>query len=166
MQNILKQISEKAIGLSDLAFSSKRIKSKWLGTSPASNSEIHKKEKELGVQLPNDYKAFLSITNGFSAPNDIEPNFESIKNIDFLKNIDKDIIAAYSIDGIEDIGENLERSILIAGIHQEQYFLLIPPNQEYKSWKYWKFANWLPGEQEFDNLESYFKNVLDFIQNK
>nr|WP_298425479.1 hypothetical protein [uncultured Kordia sp.] len=90
------------------------------------------------MKFPNNFKQFLLISNGFSAPNDIEPNFESINKIDFLKNIDSFIIEAYCINEFEDIGKQLEKSILIAGINQEQYFLLIPPNSTNKKWKYWR----------------------------
>ena len=163
MNSILKNISEKAIELADLEFSQEQIKKKWLGTKPASQYEIKLAEKRLGIELPTDYRWFLSITNGFSAPNDIEPTFESLDKIDFLKNIDSQIIEAYSIDGIENIGEQLEKSILIGGVNEEQYFLLIPSNSTNGKWKYWKFANWHPGEEEHESLKSYFEEVLNFI---
>lgn len=156
MDTLLKKISEKAIKLSDIEFTQEQIKNNWLGSKPASESEIEQTEKRLKIKFPNDFKLFLSITNGFSAPNEIEPTFEQITKIDYLKNIDSSIIEAYGID-------ELEKSILIGGINQEQYFLLIPPNTMNDHWKYWKFANWYPGEEEYENLESYFKNVLDFI---
>jgi len=61
------------------------------------------------------------------------------------------------------IGIEIWESILIGGINQEQYFLLIPPNLTNEKWKYWKFANWHPGEEEHLNLESYFTEVLNFM---
>lgn len=163
MNSLLKQISEKAIELADFEFTQEQTENKWLGTKPVSETEIKLTEKRLGIEFPTDFKLFLSITNGFSAPNDIEPTFEPINKIDFLKNIDSFIIEAYSIDGIENIGKQLEKSILIGGINQEQYFLLIPPNLTNEKWKYWKFANWHPGEEEHINLESYFTEVLNFM---
>ncbi|WP_405397528.1 SMI1/KNR4 family protein [Maribacter sp. Asnod2-G09] len=163
MNRLLKKISEKAIELADFEFTQDQTENEWLGTKPASESEIKLIEKRLGIEFPTDFKKFLSITNGFSAPNDIEPTFEPINKIDFLRNIDSFIIESYSIDGIENIGKQLEKSILVGGINQEQYFLLIPPNATNEKWKYWKFANWCPGEEEFDDLDSYFKSTLEFI---
>ncbi|MAB49225.1 MAG: cell wall assembly protein [Flavobacteriaceae bacterium] len=163
MDSLLKQISEKAIELGDFEFTQEQTENKWLGTKPASETEIKLTEKRLGIEFPTDFKKFLSITNGFSAPNDIEPTFEPTDKIDYLKNIDRFIIEAYSIDGIENIGQELEKSILVGGINEEQYFLLIPHNLTTGKWKYWKFANWHPGEEEHENLESYFKDVLEFI---
>ncbi|WP_430409403.1 SMI1/KNR4 family protein [Kordia sp.] len=163
MNSLLKKISEKAIKLADFEFTQEQTENKWLGTKSASENEIQLTEKRLGIEFPTDFKQFLSITNGFSAPNDIEPTFEPIKKIDFLKNIDSFVIEAYSISGIENIGKQLEKSILVGGINQEQYFLLIPPNSTNKKWKYWKFANWHPGEVAHKNLESYFTEVLNFM---
>lgn len=163
MYSLLRKISEKAIELADFEFTQEQTENKWLGTKPTSETDIKLTEKRLGIEFPTDFKKFLSITNGFSAPNDIEPTFEPINKIDFLKNIDSFMIEAYSIDGIENIGPQLEKSILVGGINQEQYFLLIPPNSTIEKWKYWKFANWYPGEEEHENLESYFKEVLNFM---
>jgi len=163
MHDLLKQISVKAIELADFEFNQEQTKNKWLGTRPTSKSEIELTEKRLGIELPNDFKLFLSITNGFSAPNHIEPTFEPVNKVDFLKNIDSFIIEAYSIDGIKNIGTQLKKSILVGGLNQEQYFLLIPPNSSNEKWKYWKFANWHPGEEEHISLESYFKEVLNLM---
>ena len=163
MKSLLKQISEKAIELADFEFTQEQTEKKWLGTKPASETEIKLTEKRLGIEFPTDFKKFLSITNGFSAPNDIEPTFEPTDKIDYLKNIDSFIIEAYSIDGIKNIGKELEKSILVGGINEEQYFLLIPSDLNREKWKYWKFANWHPGKEEHENLESYFNEVLEFI---
>ena len=166
MNSLLKKISEKAIELADFEFTQEQTENKWLGTKPATESEIKLTEKRLGIEFPTDFKLFLSITNGFSAPNDIEPTFEPIDKIDFLKNIDSFIIQAYSLDAIAEIGKQLEKSIVVGGINEEQYFLLIPPNSTNEKWKYWKFANWYPGEHEFENLESYFNDALEFINDQ
>jgi|TARA_R110000744_G_scaffold374594_1_gene487479 hypothetical protein len=163
MNSLLKQISEKAIDLADFEFTQEQIENKWLGAKPTAETEIKLIEKRLGIEFPNDFKQFLSITNGFSAPNEIEPTFEPINKIDFLKNIDSHIIEAYSIEGIENIGKQLEKSIVVGGINEEQYFLLIPTNSSSDIWKYWKFANWFPGEEEHKNLEAYFNGVLGFM---
>lgn len=135
-----------------------QIHNQWIGFEPSKAETIKEAEKKLKIILPEDYKKFIQITNGFSAPNSVEPAFMKVKEIDYLRNIDKGAIKAYHMP-------ELENSILVAGKDEEQYFLLIPPKDENSKWRYWKFANWLAGEQEFDNLESYFKNVLDFCEN-
>ena len=163
MNSLLKKISEKAIELADFEFTQEQTENKWLGTKPASESEIKLTEKRLGIEFPTDFKLFLSITNGFSAPNDIEPTFEPIDKIDYLKKIDSFLVEVWNQEGIADIGKQLERSIIIGGISEEQYFLLIPPKSDLEKWKYWKFSSWQPGEVEYENLQHYFKDVLEFI---
>lgn len=157
MKNLLISISEKAIKYEDFNFTSEQIENKWLGTIPASEKQISEAENKLGIKLPKDYIELIKMSNGFSAPNDIEPSFESIENIDFLKNIEPFAIEAYSYL------PELENAILVAGIEEEQYFLLLPPESENEEWGYWKFANWYPGEHPFKNLKEYFDDVLQFI---
>ena len=163
MKELLKQISEKAIALGEYEFQESHVKDKWLGRNPASPNEILLLEKRVGLELPEDYKRFLTTCNGFSSPSDIEPTFESVDKIDFLRNINPHLIESYSFDEIFEIGEQLNSSILVGGLNEEQHFLLIPPSQMDSCWKYWKFANWYPGEEEFEDLKSYFVNVLEFL---
>ena len=156
MKNLLIDISEKAIKYEDFNFTSEQIENNWLGNIPASEKQISDAENKLGVKFPEDYKEFLRITNGFSAPNDVEPSFENIEKIDYLKNVDEFTIECYGL-------VELENAIIVGGISEEQYFLLLPPKAENEHWKYWKFANWMAGEQPFENLKEYFKNVQEFI---
>ncbi len=157
MKDLLNDISEKAIKYEDFNFTEKQIENQWFGNIPATEREILEAEIRLGVILPEDYKEFLTITNGFSAPNDIEPSFQKIEEIDLLENVIDGIAEAYNYL------PELRTAIIIGGKLEEQYFLLLPPKTQNEKWGYWKFANWQPGEVPFENLREYFENVLDFI---
>ena len=163
MNSLLKQISEKAIELGDFEFTQDQTENKWLGSKPISEIEINLTEKRLGIEFPTDFKKFLLITNGFFSPNNIEPTFEPIDRIEYLKNIDGSLVEVWNQEGIADIGKQLERSIVIAGRNEEQYFLIIPPESDLEKWKYWKFSSWQPGEVEHKDLQHYFKDVLLFM---
>ncbi|RZL35813.1 MAG: SMI1/KNR4 family protein [Pedobacter sp.] len=165
MKKILKKISETAIRQGMFTFSDDQKKSKWLGNEPATKEEIELTEARLGIQLPDDYKAFLLTTNGFASPNEhVEPSFAKVSEIGFLKDIDPKIIEDWLVhDESFDIVVQLSRSILVGGLNEEQYFLLIPPVIENGDWKYWKFASWIPGEDDYEGLENYFINALDFL---
>ena len=154
MEELLLEISKQVIELGDFDFNEIQKNNNWIGNSPATNEEISLKEKELNIILPKDYKEFLLISNGYAASNDIEPSFEKIERIDFLKNVIPEIIENYQI-------EELSESLIIAGFNGEQQFFLIPPKNDV-GWRYWKFANWQAGEHEFENLENYFLNIIEF----
>lgn len=165
MKELLKEISRLAIPKDRWnLLTAEQIKNEWLGNPPASVDEIKLAEQRLGVILPEDYKEFLLIANGFSAPNDIEPGFEPVDKINFLENIDPFLVEVWNESKLEE-SIDLARSILIAGIDQEQYFLLIPPAVNELAWKYWKFANWIPGVHLSADLTNYFKEVLGFMKN-
>lgn len=162
--DLLKQISINAIKLGDFEYSETELKQQWLGTIPASNSEIESAEQRLGIVLPKEYKDFLTTTNGFKATSNIYPTFHEIEKIDYLYKLDKFQVDIWLQEGTEDIGNKLKRSILIAGIGEEQYFLLIPPLTN-EPWKYWSFASWYPGEVTHDTFKAFWLEVNDFLLN-
>jgi hypothetical protein len=63
----------------------------WLGLPPASLAAINKTEQRIGFILPDDYKAFLTISNGFPAFPLVNPPILPVEEIDFLKNVDPDL---------------------------------------------------------------------------
>lgn len=167
MYNILKQVSERAILLNELDFPDKKIQEKWLGEEPAENVEIIKAEQKLQLTLPDDYRNFISITNGFPAVTNVGITFLPIDKIDYLKNLDDSLIEIWSeFEVLKETSFALEKSILVGGLHEEQYFLLIPPYKKHKKWRYWHFAAWNPGEWPFKNMEAYFKHELKFLGKK
>ena len=86
-------------------------------------------------------------------------------NVAFLKDVDQQLIEVWTEnDELLEVAIKLARSIVIGGLTEEQYFLLIPPVIENTNWEYWKFASWIPGEDHYQGLENYFINVLDFLK--
>jgi len=166
LKKILKKISETAIKQAEFTFTNEQIESAWLGNLPASSDEIKRLEERLDIVLPKDYKLFLSITNGFSTPNEnIEPSFEPTDSVGFLKDIDPHLIEIWiSNDELLDVAIKLARSIVVGGRNEEQYFLLVPPLSENGDWEYWKFASWIPGADPYEGMENYFINALDFLK--
>ena len=152
MQEILKSISLKMIEIGEYKYSNAQIKSKWLGNKPASIEEIISTEKRIKVSLPQDYREFMMISNGFRQFNNVEPTFHPLNEIDFLKKINPELIKIWKETGNVEIGEILESSILIGGKNEEQLFLIIPPDSKKASWRFWKFAAWMSGEEPHENL--------------
>jgi len=166
MKEILVEISLLSLKFGETEFASSiQRQNNWLGFEPASNQQISDAEKRLNITLPADYKDFLLITNGFTAPTTVDPSFTKIEDIDYLSNVDSFLIEVWcSHEGLWDVSESLKRSILVGGKDEEQYLLLIPPINETDKWRYWTFSSWAPGEHEFEDLNAYFQYVLEFIR--
>ena len=165
MKTILKEISTLAVRLDELIYNDEQKNSEWLGNEPALLEEIKLTESQLGVQFPEDYKNFLLTTNGFFTPcHSTEPSFAPIDKIDYLINVDDFVVKIWCEGVLAETGKELSRSIIVGGINEEQYFLLIPPGRDSEDWKYWKFAHWIPGEEPYENLEVYFDSVLEFLR--
>lgn len=164
MEKILKEISIKAIELghynSDLY--KNQLDSVWIGYEPATVKQIDSLEQRLNTRLPQDYKDFLLLTNGFHAASSVEPSFCNINKVDFLMNVDPELYEIWKI-GNPEVGEKLKTAIKVGGFDEEQYFFLIPPSKEHSNWEYWFFAAWAPGEAVYKSMDEYFKNVLETI---
>jgi hypothetical protein len=161
MKNLLKEISIKAIELGDLEYTKMQIDSSWIGYSPVRQKEIEKTEKRLRISLPQDYKDFLMLTNGFQATSNVEPSFAGCNKIDFLRNVDNELCQIWIKDGVKEVGHKLKTAIKVGGFDEEQYFFLIPPSNNNPNWEYWVFASWSPGETIFHSLYEYFQFVLE-----
>jgi len=164
LKPLLEETSMLMLERKEFELSSGQIESKWVGNKPATDSEIQEAENRLKLKLPGDYKAFLKLTNGFPASSSVEPTFAPVSEINYLKKLDPELIEIWHENGTSDIALDLERSILIAGLHEEQLFLIIPPETDGQKWTYWKFASWIPGEHEYNNLIFYFEKVNKFLK--
>jgi hypothetical protein len=88
-----------------------------------------------------------------------------IQDVEYLNSIDPFLIEVWSQhNALDNITYSLKRSILVGGVDEEQYFLLIPPSEKNENWLYWTFSTWAPGESEHADIETYFKNVLNFME--
>lgn len=165
MQRLLKEISKRMLLLNEYDFTEEQRQSYWLGVRAASDEEIGIAKASLQTELPGDYIEFLKITNGFPQCTSTGVTFLPISEVDYLINIDEDLVEIWNNhDELSNIGQALSASLLIGGKHEEQYFLLIPPNDSNKKGRYWKFASWIPGEHEFKSLKDYLKAELVFLK--
>lgn len=162
MEKILKEISIKAIELGDYnsELNQDQLDAVWIGYDPTTAYEIDSLEQRLNIRLPQDYKDFLLLTNGFHAASSVEPTFCNINKVDFLMNVDPELYEIWKI-GDAEVGEKLKTAIKVGGFDEEQYFFLIPPSKEHSNWEYWVFASWAPGETIYQSLIEYFAKVLE-----
>jgi cell wall assembly regulator SMI1 len=164
MEKILRGISKSVFLLNEIDFTEEQKKSNWLGYAPATEEAIQAAEKRLNCSLPTDYKDFLRISNGFAqTSNAVHSTFLPVEKIDYLLNLDDDLIEIWEDTGNVEVGKILRTSILIGGLNESQHVLLIPQK---KGWIYWQFAAWIPGERPHKNLKTYFKYVFDFFKDE
>ena len=166
MKKVLTDLFQKSLNTRDNNyFTTDQIKNNWIGNLPATQKEIEETESRLGIKLPADYKEFLKIANGYPTYNNaVEPSFEKVSEIQYLRVFDPETIQIWIKTGNDEIGKKLNQSIIVAGKQEEQWFLLIPPIEENDTWKYWKFASWIPGEIEYKNLTEYFLDTSNGIE--
>tara|TARA_B100000745_G_C20007454_1_gene342145 strand:+ start:18 stop:542 length:525 start_codon:yes stop_codon:yes gene_type:complete len=165
MKETLEILFDKSIELGDENYSEEQIKTKWIGNLPVSATEIENAEKRLEIKLPQDYIEMVSIANGFpTCSNSVEPSFQKVDEIDFYRNFQWNVIDTWKEKGeLNEVVSDLERAIVIAGLEDEQQFLIIPPTNGRNKWKYWKFAMWIPGEEEYQDLKNYLEGVIEFL---
>ena len=169
VEQLLKENSKLAIQLNEPneAYDEDVFEYSWIGYQGATKNQIVNLESRLGVCFPTDYRTFLSITNGFRNTSTIDATFCRTTKVDYLKYLDPSLIQIWGGSGMQPDADILERSILIGGRSQyleEQYFLLLPPRGEFEEWRYFVFANWIPGLEEYKDLKSYFITVNSFLK--
>jgi hypothetical protein len=165
-QQLLKKISVIAVDQETFDFTDEAIAAKWLGRPPATPTEVEKAEKTLGVHFPQDYKEFLSVSNGFSSISSSDLTISSVHNADLLVNVESELVKIYSDLFIEidsDFCKKLNSSIIIGGQEDEQKLLLVPlPNND---WECWFFATWAaPAETVYPAFRFYIEELLQKLE--
>lgn len=144
-------------------FSKQEIESQWIGTEPALEEDIICTEERLGVKLPLDVIKLYRITNGTSVIlNQTFCGFMPIQKIDWLKKADPYLIECYSEMG-EEYVEDLNNSIIIAGLEFPHSILIIQPFGKHEDWRYWEFASYVPGETPFGGIMEYLERINQFL---
>lgn len=163
MKNILQQLSKNAIELNPDFYGDVEKQQQWIGREPCCNEAIQLIEKRLKVSLPNDVKEFYSISNGTSVVlNQTFGAFMPIEQIDWLVNIQKETLVDYG-EMPESYLLDLQNAIIISGLNYVHQVFIIQPYGEFKDWKYWEFASYIPGENVFNGITSYLERLNDFL---
>jgi hypothetical protein len=161
--NYLKSISINAIALNPEVFSDNEKATQWIGKPAATEAEIQDAEKRIGISLPKDIIEFYKTSNGTAELlSHTFSGFIEISKIDWLKKLQPQTIVDYS--GIsDDLTNNLNNSIVIAGLNHVHQILIIQPYGKNSAWQYWEFASYIPGESPFNGIEQYLERIDDFL---
>ena len=164
-KQLLNRISKLVIEQNTINFSDEILRSKTLSRTPAKNEEIKAIEKKLKTSFPDDYKKFLLTSNGFENFSHTGVTLSSIDKVDFLVNVDEQLVDIWA-DSMDDVvdgfGNKLKSSIVIGGLVEEQYLLLIP--LPHKKWECWHFSSWRPGEVIYESFRFYMEDELQRLE--
>jgi hypothetical protein len=163
LKELLQRLSDSAIADKSNKYDDSVLHSRWLGYSRATAEKIQAAEKHLGVTLPDDYKSFLLLTNGFRRTSSIGITFLPVERIGWLRDMDAELAAVWG-EPMDDKDSaraaGFRRSLLIGGLEEEQQFLLVPPGGVDKDWQCWFFGNWIPGIEPYPSLRYFFEKEL------
>lgn len=169
-KELLQKLSDTAIKTDDQNVYDQDVRqSGWLGYQGATEAEIRQVEEKLGITLPEDYRGFLAITNGFRSSCGAEPALLPVAEIDFLKNgvepyfFDILLDSPVHEEDNEAYRENLSNAVLISKYPDEQLVWLMPENKEKDRWQAWFYASWVPGEAPHPSFRAYIEAQLESI---
>lgn len=149
------------------SFSMEAIKSTWLGYPKATELQIEKAEKRLGVKLPPSYRQFLKISNGWPRITYSIFSLLSTEEIVWFSDANQELIdiwvggqpfaasdEQYLVYGEGQGGydrfEYLQTALQISGEGEQAYYLLNPKIiTDNGEWEAWFFAEWLPGTRRY-----------------
>jgi len=148
-----------------------RLKSRWLGFPCAVADAIAARETALGTRLPADYRAFLSISNGFRGLAELPYGLCSLLAVEEIGWIgDKDgdggggRLDTHDWDDAapEDFmaREDRKRALLIGDSDGNECILLLPPREADDDWEAWTYhpeAGFLGG----DTFRAFLESALE-----
>lgn len=172
-KDFLTDVSKTVMGSTDLLEEfSVEDDQKWLGYSPASDTDIKKSEARLATTLPPSYKAFLKESNGFKQLSCFTWNILPVEKVDWLKYFDTEFHNLYATEfndfnvtdevyftygetqkSVDFRSEYLTKTLAISGWGDSAILLLNPEVKFGDEWEAWMFANWYPGATRYKSFE-------------
>lgn len=131
---------------------------RWAGFPPASEEAIAGAERRLGAKLPESYKAFVRVSNGWWVParggGEGPLRVWGTEDIRLLREVQPELVETWSEEVLEEDPEDISviprshhRSVLQISGDDDGFYLLNPlmetgPGECQAAF----FANWVPGE--------------------
>jgi len=167
-QKLLENISVLAIKDDPALYAGPMTTSNWLGNDPALEDDILTTERRIGMKLPEDYREFLKVSNGFTSHSNIYSALLPVEKIDWLSVLEKDLvdIVEESIEMEKEKYHGLtKKCLLVGGLFEEEQVLLFPTSDS--SWECWSLVvpggcgeTWYPGFRYYIESRLYFLECL------
>ena len=142
------------------------ISTNWLGKDPSSEDDIFATESRIGIKLPDDYRDFLKVSNGFASHSNIYSSLLPVQEIDWISVLDGDTedYVELCLDLEKEKYHGLtKKCLLIGGLHEEEQVLLFPKADS--GWECWSLV--IPGgcgETLYPSFRYYIEDRLNFIE--
>ena len=154
------------------------LSSRWMGFDSARPEQLSKREQRIGADLPQSYKEFLAVSNGWRESGGFIYDVFPCENVEWFHENNQDWIDAYVEpsqgepplsmsehcvygDGQDPCRfrvEFLQSALLISDVGDSAVYLLNPEVKTRSGeWEAWFFANWNPGAVRY-------RSFLDLMQ--
>jgi hypothetical protein len=160
-KELIQDISREAIRIEgENVYDGDVCNSGWIGFEGVDTLEIALAMEKLNIQLPEDYKHFLKVTNGMPAFPLSNPSLLPVGQIDYLINVIEPYFFDIILNVHTDEKEILRHAVLISKYPDEQLVWLIPVDKERTKWQSWFYASWMPGATIFPSFRFYMEDAL------
>lgn len=162
-------------GLEELT--NEMIGSQWLGHPGASEAKIQVAESRLGVKLPNSYREFLKISNGWANFREHVFNFHllPVEQIDWLVSLSPEASEAWSDENVSDDEyfvygsqqdcihfrvEYLKTCLQVSRNYWDTAIVLLNPEISLieNEWEAWCLDGKLPGANRYKTFWDFMKH--------
>lgn len=163
------------------------VESGWLGFPPATESEIGKVEKRLRKRLPDSYREFLQVTNGWRNAGRFVDDLRPTSTLAWFRKENQDWIDSYMewsedkpslpleehlVYGKEQDNsrfrvEFLRSTLQISSVGDSAVYLLNPAvTTPAGEWEGWFLASWLPGADRYRSFHELMEAMLDSCERR
>lgn len=138
----------------------------WLGFAGATESSIKSAEVRIGKELPNSYRSFLSISDGWSTTGWNSISLLPCRKIGWLEQIDRDLVRIWGDTGFELVGKTSEEAQLQPQIDEASFGrTLVISTQDWANQDYFLLNPWIQneaGEWQALHFSSEFPGVIRY----
>ena len=172
-------------GFDERFFSPEEHECGYLGFDGASEAQIVAAETRLGARLPDSYRTFLKVSNGWPLMSyNAQPGkLWSSEELFWVRDNDPNEVMIWTEgdNAVTTLEEHLScrndeysppynadyiQNLLSISDYGDASDLYLSPEvlDENGEWECWRFANWLPGAARYQSFEQWMLRTYDFLE--
>ncbi len=131
----------------------------WLGFDGAGEDRLAALEERLGVRLPQSYRSFLAVSDGWLHISPFMWTMRTSGEVGWLRDADAELWEILRESGTPEETALADRALLVSGDGDAQYWLLDPGDVSAAGeWAAYVWASWYPG---FGKRHDSFAALVD-----